>query len=63
MAVFLIVALMIGVLAVLLAGVFLMGAGGAANTRFGNKLMMARVALQGLALLVLLLLFFIGGKS
>ncbi len=55
-------ALMLAVVGVLLAGVVLMGAGGAANKKYGNKLMMARVSLQGLALLVLALLFLMGNK-
>ncbi|MFO0390009.1 MAG: HIG1 domain-containing protein [Alphaproteobacteria bacterium] len=55
-------ALMLATVGVLLAGVILMGAGGAANKKYGNKLMMARVSLQGLALLVLALLFFMGNK-
>lgn len=58
----LIVLLMAGILAVLVAGVFLMGRGGEANRRYGNRLMFARVWLQGLVLVVLLLLFFMSGK-
>lgn len=59
----LIVALMIAIFGVLAAGVLLMGMGGAANRKYGNKLMLARVSLQGLVLLVLLLLFLTSGKS
>ena len=55
-------ALMLSVVGVLLAGVFLMGKGGEANKKYSNKLMMMRVTLQGLALLVLALLFLMGNK-
>lgn len=55
-----VVALMLATFGVLMAGIVLMGTGGALNNRFGNKLMMARVSLQGLALLMLALFFFIG---
>ncbi len=54
--------LLLAVVGVLIAGVLLMGAGGAANRRYGNRLMMARVSLQGLALLTLALLFIMGNK-
>lgn len=54
--------LMLATVAVLIAGVVLMGAGGSANKRYGNKLMRARVLLQGLALLMLALLFFMSNK-
>ena len=37
---------------VLLAGIFLMGKGGKANEKYGNKLMFARVGLQA-AILIL----------
>lgn len=52
--------LLLAVLAVLLAGVALMGAGGKTNAKYGNRLMVMRVSLQGLALLMLALLFLIG---
>ena len=48
---------LIGVVGVLLAGVILMGRGGEANARWGNKLMRARVGLQLIAVVLLLLLF------
>jgi len=54
--------LMLATVGVLLAGIVLMGIGGKANAKYGNKLMVARVALQGLALLVLALLFMMGKK-
>ena len=48
---------LIGVIAVLFTGVILMGRGGEANARWGNKLMRARVGLQLVAVILLLLLF------
>ncbi len=45
-----------GTLAVLFAGVFAMARGGEFNRKWGNKLMRARVATQGLAILLLLAL-------
>jgi len=48
---------LIGVIAVLFTGVILMGRGGEANARWGNKLMRARVGLQLVAVVLLLLLF------
>ncbi len=51
------VAALVGVVGVLLAGVILMGRGGEANARWGNKLMRARVGLQLAAVILLLLLF------
>ncbi len=55
-------ALLLATVGVLMAGVVLMSVGGNANTRYSNKLMMARVSLQGMALLVLALLFFMGNN-
>lgn len=49
---------LIGVVAVLIAGVVVMGRGGDANRRLSNKLMRLRVALQLAAIVALLLLFF-----
>ena len=48
---------LVATLAVLLAGVVTMAKGGAFNRKWGNKLMRARVATQGLAILLLLALF------
>ena len=48
-----------GTLVVLFAGVFAMARGGEFNRKWGNKLMRARVATQGLAILLLLALFVI----
>lgn len=52
------VAALIGVVTVLVAGVVVMGRGGDANRRLSNKLMRLRVALQLAAIVALLLLFF-----
>jgi hypothetical protein len=49
---------MISVLAVLGLGVFSMIKGGEFNKKYGNKLMQARVGLQGLALALLALAYF-----
>ncbi len=57
---YVIVALMLAIFGVLMAGIVLMGSGGAMNTKYANKLMVARVSLQGLVMLVLALLFFLG---
>ena len=48
---------LVGVVGVLFAGIVLMGRGGEANARWGNKLMRARVGLQLVAVILLLLLF------
>lgn len=58
----LIIILLMGVVGVLVAGVVLMGVGGEMNKKYGNKLMVARVTLQGLVLAVLALMFFAAGK-
>ncbi|MSO71309.1 MAG: twin transmembrane helix small protein [Alphaproteobacteria bacterium] len=47
---------MVAVLVVLLVGIVSMLRGGEFNRKFGNKLMRARVALQFIALLILLAL-------
>ena len=57
---YVIIALMLATFGVLMAGIVLMGMGGGANARYGNKLMVARVSLQGLVLLLLALLFMMG---
>ncbi|NBX02921.1 MAG: hypothetical protein EBR02_02420 [Alphaproteobacteria bacterium] len=49
--------LLFAVVAVLVAGVVLMGIGGKTNEKYANKLMIARVSLQGLAILLLVLMF------
>jgi len=47
----------LSVVAVLLIGVFSMIKGGEFNEKYGNRLMQARVALQGLTLLLLALAY------
>lgn len=59
---YIIAALLLATFAVLMAGIFLMGMGGETNKRYGNKLMVARVSLQGLVLLMLMVLFMLGKK-
>lgn len=50
------VALMLATVAVLVTGIVLMARGGEANRKYGNKMMVARVSLQGAAIAVVLLL-------
>ncbi len=57
MGIYILVILVFSVFTVLIAGVVLMGSGGELNKKYGNKLMIARVSLQSLALLVILLIF------
>lgn len=45
-------------LLVLVTGVGFMMKGGKFNKKYGNKLMVARVSLQGLTLLLVILMFF-----
>jgi hypothetical protein len=45
-------------LAVLVAGIFLMAKGGRINKKYSNKLMIARVFLQSLAIIMLAILYF-----
>lgn len=49
--------LMLAVAAILVAGLFLMMRGGEMNRRYGNKLMVARVGLQGLVVALLGVMF------
>lgn len=56
------VILLLAVFGVLIAGVLLMGMGGKTNEKYANRLMVLRVTFQGLALLMLALLFFVGHK-
>lgn len=48
---------MLAVLAVMVVGIFSMIKGGEFNKKYGNKLMRARVMLQGLALILFALAF------
>lgn len=52
----LLIGLMMATVLVLVTGIVLMARGGEANRKYGNKMMVARVALQGAALGVLVLL-------
>ncbi len=56
----LIVIALLVTLGVLAAGIVAMTRGGEFNRKYGNKLMQARVAMQGLAVVLLLLLYLIG---
>ena len=47
------VLLLLAVFAVLVAGVALMGVGGTKNLKYSNKFMIARITLQGLALVAI----------
>jgi len=53
-------AFLVAVVLVLFTGLFSMIRGGEFNRRYGNKLMIARVSLQGVAVLLLGLMFLIG---
>lgn len=52
--------MMLATLGVLIAGVSLMMIGGKLNAKYSNKLMVARVSLQGLTLLLIAILVFMG---
>lgn len=52
----LLIILMLSTAGVLVTGIVLMAKGGEANRKYGNKLMVARVALQGAALAMVVLL-------
>jgi len=56
-----IVLLLTALVGVLMAGVVLMGVGGKTNEKYGNKLMVARVWLQGMVLVMVVLMFAAGG--
>ena len=51
--------LMLATAGVLIAGIAVMVKGGATNQKYGNKMMVLRVALQGSALLLLGILFLV----
>ena len=53
-----IIILVLAVLGVLVIGIVSMLKGGEFNEKYGNKLMQARVGLQGLALLMMALAYF-----
>ncbi len=54
---YILVILIIALFLVIMAGVILMGKGGKANFKYSNKLMVARVTLQGSILLIILLMY------
>ncbi len=54
---------LVAVVIVLLAGVVGMARGGDFNAKYGNKLMRARVVLQGLAIVLFILLFVTSGRE
>ena len=56
----LLVVALVGTLAMLIAGLVAMMRGGEFNRKYGNKLMRARVAMQALAIALMLILFLIG---
>ncbi len=55
--VILLVGLMMATVAVLVGGIIVMARGGETNRKYGNKMMVARVALQGAAIVLVVLLF------
>lgn len=55
---YVIIMLLLALVGVLVTGIAFMGAGGKSNIKYGNRLMAARVWLQGGVLLVLALMFF-----
>ncbi len=60
---FLTIFTVLSVLAVLLLGLFSMMRGGELNKKYGNKLMIARVVLQAIAILLLMLLWIVSSQS
>jgi hypothetical protein len=54
-----ILAVMFAVVVAMVIGLVLMAKGGKANEKYGNKLMVARVTLQGLAVLLLGMMYFV----
>ena len=59
----LVIGLMMATVGVLVAGVIVMARGGETNRKYGNKMMVWRVGLQGLTLAVVVLLLLVGHKS
>lgn len=55
----LVIVALVGTLAVLFGGIFAMTRGGEFHRKWGNLLMRARVASQGVAILLLLVLFLV----
>lgn len=52
----LVLGLMLATVAVLVTGVVIMARGGETNRKYGNKMMVARVTLQGAAIVLVVLL-------
>lgn len=63
MGIVLLLGLMLATLVVLIIGIGFMARGGEANRKYGNKLMVARVTLQSLALVVLAILLLMKQKG
>jgi len=59
----LLIGLMLATVVVLIIGITLMARGGEANNKYGNKMMVARVTLQGLALALVALLLLMKHKG
>ncbi len=59
----LLIGLMLATVVALVIGISLMARGGEANRKYGNKLMVARVTLQGLALALVAVLLMIKQKG
>lgn len=59
---FLLVAAMLAVLVVLVLGIAVMARGGEFNQKYGNKIMVARVVLQGVAIALVAVLLMIKHK-
>lgn len=51
------------IVAVLITGIIGMGRGGEFNAKYGNKLMRARVILQGVAIVLFLLLIWVTSRG
>lgn len=60
---FILVVLLAAVFVVMLLGVILMGTGGKKNSQYGNKLMVARVVLQGLVLGAIFLIYLLSNSK
>lgn len=60
-AVTILIILLLAVFMVMVAGVVLMGKGGEKNKKYANKFMMARVWFQGLALVMIAVIYFLAG--
>ena len=58
---YLLIAVLAAVVAVLLMGVLSMARGGEASRKYSNKMMRWRVGLQFLAVIIIILMFFLRG--